>query len=520
MLIKPVKRLRLIILASFFILCFVLVSYNVFRKSAAGSLLSSRPGKNLIDTVSDALGNHTYLTATDLDDNDQDPDIDTDLYADDDDNEEDEDNTTIITKDDSEGLESKKLVQDLTDNGGTNIQDKENLDYEPLPDRPDYREIFSLTTRDRKYYSIYTGGMAVYNPNLIPHPTRHDLWIFVAHRVRSTELNVISEQVICTAGFLNGGLLCTADPTVVPVEPSIPGRCEGELFYVNFLPGPRDARMFYGPEAPLIVYGSQSRYTCLGIWLQDVRMLIDDYALERSVSVKLFQQAVEIQRPPPARVFEKNFFLFWDSENKAYVHHDIFPHRVFAQLSYDGSIGPDLAPHASNMDNVCMTKYMPALSDEGDSIHQATNSLAITLCERADSGCIPDDNNTFVMTIFQQKSYRDYHGIYEPYVMLFRRSAPFAVHAISQRPLWIHGRAPLTRDTHSLLYDNDPGRPIPEGHTEMFYITSMSWKTHGQKYHGYIDDPLFLAFGIEDSRPAVIDVLAGDLLQDLGLCAH
>jgi hypothetical protein len=59
---------------------------------------------------------------------------------------------------------------------------------------------------------------------------------------------------------------------------------------------------------------------------------------------------------------------------------------------------------------------------------------------------------------------------------------------------------------------------IPEGHTEMFYMTSMSWKRHDQKYHGYLDDVMFLAFGIEDTRAGAIDVLAGDLLQDLAYC--
>jgi len=247
-------------------------------------------------------------------------------------------------------------------------------------------------------------------------------------------------------------------------------------------------------------------------------MLLDDFKAERTVLPKLFTHATEVQRPPPVRGMEKNFFLFWDSENKAYVHHDIFPHRVFAQLSFDGSVGPDLAIESASKDDVCLTMYMPPLTPTDESIHQATNSLSITLCKRADPGCIPNDSNTFIFAIFHHKSYHDWHGVYEPYVMIFQRNAPFAIHAISQRPLWIHGRAALTKDTHSLLYENDPGREIPAGHTEMFYVTSISWKTHGQKYHGYLDDPIFLAFGIEDTRAGLIDVLAEDLFQDLGLC--
>ena len=103
-------------------------------------------------------------------------------------------------------------------------------------------------------------------------------------------------------------------------------------------------------------------------------------------------------------------------------------------------------------------------------------------------------------------------------MILFKSNAPFAVHAISQRPLWIHGRNNLTKWTGSLQYEGRPESDIPEGHTEMFYITSMSWRGHDQKYHGYADDTLLLAFGIEDTRAAAIDIKAGDLLQDLGYC--
>jgi hypothetical protein len=398
-------------------------------------------------------------------------------------------------------------------------QDDEDDDsYSPLPDGIDYREIFSLSTADRKFIPIFTGGANIYNPNIIPHPTDHDLWIVVAQHEQSGDDIKVSEQLTCDGGLMNGVMVCTAEPTVLPIEHSIRGQCEGELAYFNFRAGPRDARMFYGPDTPYIVYGSQSAYTCLGIWLEDVRMLLQDFQHEKDVLPKLFTHATEIQRPPPIKGVEKNFFLFWDSDGKAYVHHDIYPQRVFAQISFDGSVGPNLAPDSAKKDDVCLTTYMPTLAPTEESIHQASNSLKITLCKRKDPTCVPDATNTFVFTIFQHKSYHDWHGIYEPYVMLFQQDAPFGIHAISQRPLWIHGRAALTKDTHSLLYEGDPNKEIPGNHTEMFYVTSVSWKTHGQRYHGYLDDPLFLGFGIEDTRAGVIDILAEDLFQDLGYC--
>ena len=410
--------------------------------------------------------------------------------------------------------DAKEAHEDYEDD-----DDDDDEGYSPLPDGIDYREIFSLSTADRKYIPIFTGGAAIYNPNIIPHPTDHDLWIIVGQHEQSGQESRYSEQLTCTAGLMNGAMICTAEPAVLPVDPSINGVCEGELAYFNFRPGPRDARMFLGPDVPYIVYGSQSAYTCLGIWLEDVRMLLQDYEHERDVLPKLFTHATELQRPPPIKEIEKNFFLFWDSDGKAYVHHDIYPQRVFAQLSYDGSVGPDLALESANKDNMCLSTYMPTLAPTEESIHQASNSLSITMCKREDPGCIPDATNTFIFTVFHHKSFHDWHGIYEPYVMLFQQTAPFAIHAISQRPLWIHGRTTLSKNTHAMLYENDPNKEIPANHTEMFYVTSVGWKTHGQKYHGYLDDPLFLGFGIEDSRAGIMDILAEDLFQDLGFCS-
>jgi hypothetical protein len=426
----------------------------------------------------------------------------------------------------NEVLGDKSLLEAEHENGGASENgnqapeddDDDGEDYSPLPDGVDYRELFSLSTADRKFIPIFTGGAAIYNPNIIPHPTDHDLWIIVAQHEQSGQEITNSEQLTCNGGIMNGVMVCTAEPTALPIEPSIMGVCEGEFAYFNFRFGPRDARMFLGPDAPYIVYGSQSAYTCLGIWLEDVRMLLQDYEYERDVVPKLFTHATEVQRPPPVKTIEKNFFMFWDTEGRAYVHYDVYPERVFAQLSFDGSVGPDLALESANKDNMCLKTYMPILAPTEESIHQASNSLSITMCKRKDPGCVPDATNTFIFTIFQHKSYHDWHGIYEPYVMVFQQSAPFAVHAISQRPLWIHGRTTLTRDTHSLLYEGDPNKDIPANHTEMFYVTSISWKTHGQKYHGYLDDPLFLGFGIEDTRAGMMDILAEDLFQDLGFC--
>lgn len=226
-----------------------------------------------------------------------------------------------------------------------------------------------------------------------------------------------------------------------------------------------------------------------------------------------FRTFTEVQRPEPYGIVEKNFFVFWDKNEEIYAHFDITPKRVFTKLSYDGSIGPDLGPESAAEDDKCLAKYLPKIIPESESIHQATNSLSITLCKRSDPTCVPDDSNTFIMNIFQHKKYYSWHSVYEPYVMLFKQSAPFAIHGISTKPLWISGRG---KPGQWKRLDGTPGF---EDQTQMFYVTSLSWKQQGQKYHGYIDDMMFVFFGIEDSDTGGIDLVAGDLLAGLGLCA-
>lgn len=396
--------------------------------------------------------------------------------------------------------------------------DQADADAPDKPKRFDHRQIFSLTTRDRKYFSIFFGGETAYNPNIVPHPTKHDMWIVVAQHEQNNENVATSEQLTCTAGFLNGVLVCDAEPSAAPISPSRPGQCEGDIAYFNFRNGPRDARVFYGPDAPYIVYGSQSGYTCLGLWLQDARMLLDGFRLERYMLIKYFKQSTEVRRPAPWKGVEKNYALFWDSAGRTYAHYDLWPNRVFAQIDADGTVsGGDLAPAVAEKDAICMAKFMPSVSPRQESIHQATNTLLVTMCQRKDPGCVPSHKNTFIMHIYHHKTYYDFHGVYEPHVILFERDVPFGIHGISLRPFWIHGRSALTKFTGSIQY-KDREEWIPEGHTEMFYVTSMSWKTHGQRYHGYIDDILLIAFGIEDTRSGAIDVIVGDLLQDLAFC--
>ena len=382
---------------------------------------------------------------------------------------------------------------------------------------PARREVFSPSTVDGAYFFVKFGDQEAINPNIIPHPLLENTWIIVAQQHKDPLKNSAwFAELVCNAVFENSTLACVEPPMILPIAATSGITCEGDLDYFNLNVGPHDARVFYGPKKPYVLYGSNSVFTCFGQWMQDLRVLVDwGYGM---VLEERFKIGTELQRPPPYRQVEKNWFVFWDKYEQLYIHYDIAPARSFAKLEYDGSVGQDLAPFAALNDYQCLEKHMPTVALELESIHQATNSLSITLCKRSDPLCQSDDSNTFIFTIFQHKSFYSFHSVYEPYVMLFQREAPFEIHAISQKSIWIHGRRKLGAEGRSP--DSIQTSHIYKGHSEMFYITSMNWKKQGQKYHGYLDDVLFIAFGIEDRKTAGIDVVVGDLFQDLAHCSY
>lgn len=54
----------------------------------------------------------------------------------------------------------------------------------------------------------------------------------------------------------------------------------------------------------------------------------------------------------------------------------------------------------------------------------------------------------------------------------------------------------------------------------MVFTTQMSWQGMGNMYHGYLDDTVLLAFGIEDKHGGGLDVIAEDLLQGMRFCGE
>lgn len=374
-----------------------------------------------------------------------------------------------------------------------------------------HHEIFSQSTDDGRYFFIKFRDNRAMNPNIIPHPTRQDVWFIVAQQYKTVEQN--SQwfvELVCEATFQDGDIQCLEPPKILPITSMSSSHCTGDYDYYDMSIGPHDARVFQGPDHPYIIYGSQSQHSCFGLWMQDFRRLVDwrhDYQ-----QAYAFRQATDLQRPAPYAPVEKNWFVFWDWDEQIYAHYDVHPKRVFARLNADGSSGENLAYLAKEHDSRCMERFLGSELAKSPKFHQATNSLSITMCAQADLACEKTADKTFIFTVFQKKTEIKFHSVYEPYVMLSKQTSPFEIHAISTKPIWIHGRR--VPDEQKVYIDVNP----PLDQSEMLYVTSMSWKDSSRRYHGYLDDVIFLAFGIEDSQAGAIDVLASDLLAQIGIC--
>jgi hypothetical protein len=139
-----------------------------------------------------------------------------------------------------------------------------------------YREVFSVTTADKKYFLVDFGEQEAMNPNIIPHPVLNDTWIIVAQRQKSSvEKSVWFAELVCDAVFSDGVLGCVEPPVILPIAATFGDKCVDDLEYFSLNIGPHDARVFYGPRTPFAIYGSNSAYTCFGQWMVDFRILVD-----------------------------------------------------------------------------------------------------------------------------------------------------------------------------------------------------------------------------------------------------
>jgi hypothetical protein len=303
----------------------------------------------------------------------------------------------------------------------------------------------------------------------------------------------------------------------------------------------------------------RSRYACFGLWLIDLRSLYEPLGPLLSSSphhlslgpLKSYPTLTELTRNPPSTraQIEKNWMFFYPSTGESFIHYDISnPKSPSRGRTFAKVIGAGLT--TLNLTDPLELPCIPDITpDEPDKVkhngtwHQATNSLRLILCERADKKCTPTDHNAVFFAIIHRKhpNFLKLPLRYERYFIVWAATPPYSMLGISQHPILMANETasgwfldenwdddPVNAEVVAAhqaslggeSYDPHGGK----GYWAYFtYTVSMSW-AWGREVEveemnvGYLDDEVVLAIGIDDEGQGMARVRAGDLVQCLRAC--
>ncbi|KAI9809091.1 MAG: hypothetical protein M1825_002380 [Sarcosagium campestre] len=400
-----------------------------------------------------------------------------------------------------------------------------------------------------------------FNPTMISLPYWSANQYLLVTRVVPVD-NSIAQNVLCEANVCNadgvysmggdarrcttedtdllgasGGLRCATPPIALNVPPTPAEMCEGATAgYVDY-PGFHDPRMFWsGKGEPLMMVNSLSRYSCLGLWLIDIRtlhkplekLLASSPEFPSMGALRSYPTLTEITRNPSTDRFpiEKNWLLF-SSSNEHYVQYEISPHngRTFAKLLGGGLTTTNLTDPLE----------LPCLQDDDDEEkkwsskwHQATNALRLVLCERDDTSCTPSPDNTVFFAVVHRKRNNAWNLPlrYERYFMVWSASPPFSMLGVSYHPILLSNETAFGWSATE-NWDDDPSALAakrglwPHSFT---YTVSIAYAWGRQrdeaiwKSTGYLDDEVVLGIGIDDVGQGFATVPVKDILQCLRAC--
>ncbi|KAI9817445.1 MAG: hypothetical protein M1827_001055 [Pycnora praestabilis] len=407
-----------------------------------------------------------------------------------------------------------------------------------------------------------------WNPTIISMPFWSENEYLVVSRIVTNgnhQQNVLCEANICYIGAsdvrpkgkklctvddlasvgLAGGMRCATAPLTLSVPPTPAEYCGGDFGSYVDIPGFHDPRIFWsGKGEPLMMVNTQSRYACFGLWIIDIRTLHPTLApllasspLNPSLGPLMsYPSLTELTRNPASTraAIEKNWMFFF-SGAESYIHYEISPHggRSFAKLLGGGLTTTNLT---DALEKPCLMDVSPNEPDEmkkGGTWHQATNSLRLVLCERKDTNCKPNADNTVFFAVVHRKhaNYLHLPLRYERYFIVWSAVPPFSMLGISQHPIL------MANETASgwlpeQNWDDDAeevemikqGLPGKDYWAYFTYTVSIAyaWGRSGDeaiwKNTGFLDDEVILGIGVDDSGQVFARVRAGDLVQCLRAC--
>lgn len=295
--------------------------------------------------------------------------------------------------------------------------------------------------------------------------------------------------------------------------------------------GPEDMKLFWTRKgAPLLVFTHQTPDSnlCEGMFMVDVRAIVPELYEVLGVHARLLP-IIEFQRPTPLRRLpppghesdaryqrEKNWApvqspLSDDDEELLFM---VEPGRLFRwnatgepvvevpalnSSAVEAPYPPDASETWHSDQETCMHDVM--LSNKH--VHQSTPMLSLTLCDRGE--CRPAANNTVLLGMVQRRY--DPPGIYsstwyERRIAVYNAVPPYNMMSVS-KILSYHGEM--------------ENRYIWTG--SMVYWANSTEIPYNRN-HGYLDDEIWLSFGIADKAPGWMDVDARELVKDHYFCQN
>ncbi|KAK9316600.1 hypothetical protein V1522DRAFT_259541 [Lipomyces starkeyi] len=270
-----------------------------------------------------------------------------------------------------------------------------------------------------------------YNPNILPFPKGYKHPYIGFARQSPKKLLFHHEIVWCEMNWAESPVIGRKMLACVEKERKVnldewatkAGLCKRHK-YLSLKQGHTDPRVLFSPLGePLMVVGTNGLSNCMNQFVIDLRAVIPGLNWKMNlhgVPIR-FKELTELPRPQYNEV-EKNWFLMWDESNVEYVQHETEQRSISAV-----SLPPEKQVNIATPGiQKCVSSLKKRLGrkQQANDIHQATNSLRVTLC---DFPCIPTIHNTVIIELMHMKYQNRLELYYRRYAIIMNATAPFDI---------------------------------------------------------------------------------------------
>ena len=276
--------------------------------------------------------------------------------------------------------------------------------------------------------------------------------------------------------------------------------------------GAEDPRVFWGPKGePMLLYGmnTQSLDRLRSMWLVDLRKTfpeLDGMLPESSTPHQPIHDQMELglEQKGFDRI-EKNWAAFVYGD-ELMLHSNMKPRKVYRLQGSPKETGNQpIAPvplnNAKDLEQCFQSLFPRYANSQNNALHQATNILRLTLCNRGQ--CTPNADNTIYLKLFHVKDHAAYR--YTQFAFTWAMKEGLPVRSLN---------GPMELPGHSMKTIN--------------FVTTINYlleeRSQGQDErhlgpdHGYLDSKVVLSFGVGDGSGKATLIYAHQLVAGETQC--